>query len=62
MKRQKYLTGNSNLTKTILSMLPIMPILLSTASVSPIVIKAYGEDNLDIHNIQFKVDRSDLRE
>jgi hypothetical protein len=39
-----------------------MLLLLSTASISPVVIKSYGEKRLDIDTVQYKVDKSDLIE
>ena len=62
--RQKNLARNS-LALMILSVLttvtPMLLLLLSTASLSQFIIKAYGEDSLDIDTVQFKVDKSDLK-
>jgi hypothetical protein len=63
LKRQKNLARNSNPTRLILNVLTtLMPtlLLLSTASISPFVMKAYGEDGLDIDTVQYKVDKSGL--
>jgi hypothetical protein len=38
-----------------------MLLLLSTVSISPFVIKSYGEDSPDIDTVQYKVDKSDLK-
>jgi thiol-disulfide isomerase/thioredoxin len=64
MERQKNLVKISNLTRLIISVLTMlapMLLLLSTVSITPFVIKSYGEDSLEIDTVQYKVDKSDLK-
>jgi thiol-disulfide isomerase/thioredoxin len=64
LERQKNLAKISNPTRSMLCVLTAvlsMLLLLSTANISPVVIKSYGEKRLDIDTIQYKVDKSDLK-
>jgi hypothetical protein len=58
LERQKNLAKNRNPTRLILSLLTTllpMLLLLSTVSISPFVIKSYGEKSLDIDTVQYKL-------
>jgi hypothetical protein len=65
LERQENSAKISNPTRLMLSVLTtVLPmlLLLSTVSISPVVIKSYGEKRLDIDTVQYKVDKSDLIE
>jgi hypothetical protein len=63
LDRQKNLARNSNPTGLILSVLTTllpMLLLLSTVSISPFVIKSYGEDSPEIDTVQYNTKLTNL--